>query len=319
MMMLSGQPSALLLAAALLLLPAAVSAGLDPIRLIFVAFILGTGALSLRRPRPAAPAPRQVRPSRAAVIEDLRHAAAASAQATKLSFDGPPASARTERPASTLLKRRRRWEISADHLGRLTVLSHSPPLHACGGFLRPEECAQLIGTAARVLVRSTVYGHALDASRTSRSCLLARTRPECRAALEKVLALSGALPEQVEDPQVTCYTRGQRYEPHCDGPELHDPQGQSFLQCGGQRLLTVLIYLNAVPRGGRTRFSQLGVEVAPEQGKAIVFAPAFLDGEIDAALVHEALPAEDEKWVCQFWIRQRPDTTGVFMHNPDAQ
>lgn len=164
------------------------------------------------------------------MIEDLRHAAAASTQATKLSVDGPPASARTERPASTLLKRRRRWEISADHLGRLTVLSHSPPLHACGGFLRPEECAQLIGTASRVLVRSTVYGHAVDASRTSRSCLLARTRPECRPAIEKVLALSGALPEQVEDPQVTCYTRGQRYEPHCDGPELRDPQARRCLR-----------------------------------------------------------------------------------------
>eukprot|EP00966_Prymnesium_polylepis_P307018 7094713-Prymnesium_polylepis.2 len=111
----------------------------------------------------------------------------------------------------------------------------------------------------------------------------------------------------MEDPQVARYERGQSYEPHCDGPEANDPQGASFFGCGGQRLLTILVYLNDVPRGGRTRFNQLAVDVAPACGKAIVFAPAFLNGQLDASMVHEALPAEDTKWVCQIWIRQRSD------------
>ena len=45
--------------------------------------------------------------------------------------------------------------------------------------------------------------------------------------LDKVAALSGAAHSQLEDPQVARYERGQSYEPHCDGPELSDPQARA--------------------------------------------------------------------------------------------
>ena len=71
------------------------------------------------------------------------------------------------------------------------------------------------------------------------------------------------------------------------------------------RMLTVLIYLNDVARGGTTRFPLLGgLEIAPRRGRAVVFFPGFLDGTLDPKILHEARPAVDTKWVSQIWVRR---------------
>ena len=50
--------------------------------------------------------------------------------------------------------------------------------------------------------------------------------------------------------------------------------------------------------GGATRFSQLGLDVQPRRGRAIVFFPGFLDGKLDKRLYHEACPAVDTRAPC---------------------
>ena len=42
--------------------------------------------------------------------------------------------------------------------------------------------------------------------------------------------------------------------------------------------------------------------MAPRKGCAVVFFPSFLDGELDAELLHEAQPAVDTKYVSQIWV-----------------
>ena len=73
---------------------------------------------------------------------------------------------------------------------------------------------------------------------------------------------------------------------------------------GGQRIVTVLVYLNNVPRGGATAFPNLNLEVQPRRGMALVFFPSTLDGLLDKMALHAALPAVDVKYVSQVWIRQ---------------
>jgi len=57
--------------------------------------------------------------------------------------------------------------------------------------------------------------------------------------------------------------------------------------------------------GGGTRFNMLGIQVIPRKGTALIFFPTFTDGTIDTNSLHEALPAEERKFVCQVWIRER--------------
>ena len=100
------------------------------------------------------------------------------------------------------------------------------------------------------------------------------------------------------------YLPSQQYLQHFDAFDLGDEDGRRFAANGGQRTVTVLVYLNDVPRGGSTSFPSLGLEVQPVRGTAIVFFPATLDGLLDRSVLHAAQPAVDVKYVSQVWIRQ---------------
>ena len=62
--------------------------------------------------------------------------------------------------------------------------------------------------------------------------------------------------------------------------------------------------------GGQTQFPALNLQVAPRRGTALIFFPATVDGCLDKAALHAALPAIDTKYVSQVWIRQG-DYTGM--------
>jgi prolyl 4-hydroxylase len=108
----------------------------------------------------------------------------------------------------------------------------------------------------------------------------------------------------MELPQVARYASSQRYVEHYDGVDPHTEAGRAFCAAGGQRVATVLMYLNDVTAGGATRFKRLDIEVKPEKGKALVFFPGFMNGELDMEALHAGMPAVDTKWVSQVWIRQ---------------
>jgi prolyl 4-hydroxylase len=55
-----------------------------------------------------------------------------------------------------------------------------------------------------------------------------------------------------------------------------------------QRVATLLVYLNDMKEsgGGATQFKDLPVKVTPKRGTALLFFPAFADGEPDPRTVH---------------------------------
>jgi prolyl 4-hydroxylase len=85
---------------------------------------------------------------------------------------------------------------------------------------------------------------------------------------------------------------------------LDEEDGRRFAANGGQRTVTVLIYLNHVQLGGETSFPTLQLQIKPVQGMALIFFPATIDGTLDPRALHAALPAVDTKFVSQIWIRQ---------------
>lgn len=93
---------------------------------------------------------------------------------------------------------------------------------------------------------------------------------------------------------------------HFDAFDLSNEDGRRFAANGGQRVATVLVYLNDVPYGGATSFPALNLQVQPRRGMALVFFPATVDGLLDRNALHAALPAMEPytKYVSQVWIRQ---------------
>jgi prolyl 4-hydroxylase len=187
----------------------------------------------------------------------------------------------------------------------LRVLNTSPPMFAVDNFLTPLECEFLIHMAQDSFGPAPVVGKGageVSPSRTSSTCYL--SREDLPDLMRKVSSLTGKPIEHCELPQVGRYFPSQQYLQHYDAFDLGTEDGLRFAANGGQRTITVLLYLNDVARGGATRFPALNLDVQPRQGMALVFFPATIDGMLDRMALHAAMPAVDTKYVSQVWIRQ---------------
>lgn len=152
------------------------------------------------------------------------------------------------------------------------------------------------------LTNSFGYRQGKTPGRTSRTCTLAKE--EVAFLLAKAEALLSLPRSHMELPQVGCYLAGQLYAPHFDAVEAAAPAGRLFLANGGQRVATLLVYLNSPQRGGCTAFPALGLRFVPKQGALLLFFPATAAGRLDPRALHTAEPAIDCKWVSQIWVRQ---------------
>ena len=191
--------------------------------------------------------------------------------------------------------------------GRVERASAMPPVFTVRGFLSPDECALLIESGRANLRRSIVVdgkaGKSPAPSRTSESCYLHKESTAWLAErIEQLLPGKGAPTH--EPPQVARYLSGQYYLPHFDAFDMATGPGRECAMTGGQRLATVLVYLNDVAEGGATYFPKLDLRVRPELGKALVFFPCSLDGTLDTQALHTAENATDETWVCRVWVRE---------------
>jgi prolyl 4-hydroxylase len=187
----------------------------------------------------------------------------------------------------------------------LKQIYYDPPMYCVDDFLSPEECQFLIGAAEDSFTPAPVVGKGageVSHTRTSSTCYL--DREDLPNLLRKVSQLTLKPMEHMELPQVGRYLPLQQYYQHYDAFNLDEDDGRRFAANGGQRTVTVLIYLNDVARGGQTSFPTLNVTVQPRRGMALIFFPATVDGTLDPRVLHAALPAVDTKFVSQIWIRQ---------------
>ena len=209
----------------------------------------------------------------------------------------------------------------------LRQIHDDPPIFVIVGFLSGEACDALVKCATPHFRPSGMAFGGKEAAanvRTSSTVLLRRDRTEAAPLLSAITRLLGKPPSHCEDVQCSRYNTGEYYRSHFDGPgpeegEVH----RQFNACGGQRLATVLVYLNSVAVGGETAFPTLrdgaGLRISPERGRALLFFPGHADGTIDTRLMHEALPAGATKYVSQVWVRHGVDRFGLFMDTAESK
>ena len=194
----------------------------------------------------------------------------------------------------------------------LDLINAEPAIFRIENFLSEEEVAQLIEVGQPCLVRAPVVAATKTTSkvgkgRTSSTAFLDKELVPW--FLAKVAALTNKPLGHMERPQVGHYGPGEWYASHFDAVDMASDVGRAFAANGGQRLVTVLVYLSSTEgSGGRTSFNSIpGIEnfqLVPKLGTAIMFFPGKLNGELDRRLLHTAERADCEKWVSQVWIRQ---------------
>jgi prolyl 4-hydroxylase len=203
-------------------------------------------------------------------------------------------------------------KVTADRTVEILMSLDAPRVVLFGDFLAAEECEQMIALARRKLERSTVVNAETGAydvhpDRTSSGTHFERRENELIRRIERRSAELLGHPEENGEPiQVLHYTAGAQYKPHHDYFDPAQPGNDLVLSMGGQRVATLIMYLNAVEAGGATTFPALGLDVRPRRGAAVYFAYCDAQGETDPRTLHGGSPVlAGEKWIATQWLRQR--------------
>lgn len=236
--------------------------------------------------------------------------------------------------------------MSDGHRVVVKPLFDSPRVYEISNFLTDEECDHLITRAkqfkkANKFVESSVGGD--DATktksdvRTSTQAWIGPAQHNDDAIFarlrQRASEFLGIGLELAEDTQVVHYSEKQQYLGHHDYTPASSIPSNKYFAAGGNRLATLLYYLNDVPEGGDTRFpyaqevppypkeeswklyqsgscSSGGMGVQPERGKAILFysllEEGHMEGAVDPTSLHAACPAgKQEKWLANQWFRNK--------------
>lgn len=197
----------------------------------------------------------------------------------------------------------------------ITVLMNMkhPRVIVLGGFMSDAECDQIIALAGPRMARSETVdnitgGSEVNVARTSRGMFFERGETGVIDRVERRIgAMLGWPVENGEGLQVLHYRPGAEYKPHYDYFDPVHPGSASILKRGGQRVGTLLMYLNTPGKGGGTTFPDVGLEVAPIKGNAVWFS--YDRAHIATKSLHGGAPViEGEKWVATKWLREREFT-----------
>jgi prolyl 4-hydroxylase len=181
-----------------------------------------------------------------------------------------------------------------------------------GGLLSHDECDALMALASPRLSRSETVDHRtggseVNAARTSDGMFFERQEAPLIATIETRIAQLLRWPEDKgEGLQILRYRPGAEYRPHFDYFDPAQPGTGPVLKRGGQRVGTLIMYLNTPQRGGATVFPDAKLDVAPIKGNAVFFS--YDRPHESTGTLHGGSPVvEGEKWVATKWLRE-----GVF-------
>ncbi|XP_071527812.1 prolyl 4-hydroxylase subunit alpha-2-like [Panulirus ornatus] len=209
------------------------------------------------------------------------------------------------------------------------VEEHSldPPILSFHHVLSDHQLAVIRHLALPLLEQAKVQdsnkgeeGSPIQKHRSSYTAWLpAHAHPTLRAASRMVAAITGLEVSEergeAEMLQVNQYGNGAHYDPHMDFLALYhriweaeQPDEKLIKQHpNGDRIATLMFYMNDVEEGGRTVFPRVGVGVEPRRGSAVFWWNLLPCGRGDVRMLHAACPVlRGTKWVSNKWIKSYP-------------
>jgi prolyl 4-hydroxylase len=204
-----------------------------------------------------------------------------------------------------------------DWFGPVQLRQHhtAPRIFTAERLLPPPACGWLIEQARGKLVGAPIKDpatgkHELHAGRSNSVAGSHNLEPDVVMQL-CCLRIAGALQTpmtQQEPTNILHYAPGQEYGPHYDF--VRETEADAFraeLQTVGQRVATVLVYLNEGYGGGETHFPRLNWSFKGKPGDALIFWNISASGERERNSLHAGLPVTaGEKWLLSKWVREKP-------------
>ncbi|MGO4331075.1 2OG-Fe(II) oxygenase [Cupriavidus sp. M-11] len=201
---------------------------------------------------------------------------------------------------------------AADRDVRVLSRMDRPVIAVLEGVLSHDECDALVAMAQPRLAPSTTVDPStgftvVSDDRSSHGMFFRLQENALVARLDQRIAALMQLPvENGEGLQVLRYGVGAQSTPHYDFLMPTNAANQASLARSGQRVSTLVVYLNDVPAGGETAFPEIGFAVSPRKGNAVYFEYCDAANQLDGRTLHAGAPVQaGEKWVVTKWMRQR--------------
>ena len=175
-------------------------------------------------------------------------------------------------------------------------------------IINEQEANHIINKSSMQLHDSLILGDTLDTKiRKSKSTWLYKDDPIVMKIMIKIANIVKLPLENAEALQVVKYDPNGYYNEHhdscCDGHELC----AEFIKRGGQRIKTILIYLNDEFTEGATNFPVLNKKIKPPKYSAVIFNPlATNSNKCHPKALHAGLPVKSgTKYVANLWFREK--------------
>jgi prolyl 4-hydroxylase len=201
------------------------------------------------------------------------------------------------------------WLDAGDRQVRVLSVVQHPRVVVFGNLLSDEECDALVQAARPRLSRSLTVatqtgGEEVHVDRTSEGMFFTRGETPLVQRIEERIARLLRWPiENGEGLQVLQYQPGAQYKPHYDYFDPREPGTPTILKRGGQRVATLILYLQAPEKGGATVFPDIQLDVAPQRGNAVFFS--YDRPHPATKTLHGGAPVLDgEKWIATKWLRE---------------
>ena len=186
-----------------------------------------------------------------------------------------------------------------------------PDVVLLDNFMTHEECDAFCELSKSTLTKSTVVDDSTGDSvnhelRISLGTYFTLGQNDLVNKVEaRIAEVTGTPVPNGEGIQILNYAGGGEYSPHFDYfPD--NTGGRVHTAHGGQRIITVIMYLNDVKAGGATVLPDINLSVYPKKGSALYFSYFNSKGQVDPSTLHGGAPVvEGEKWIATKWIRER--------------
>ncbi|CAB3697791.1 hypothetical protein LMG24238_03463 [Paraburkholderia sediminicola] len=195
---------------------------------------------------------------------------------------------------------------------RVLMRCERPQVIVFGDVLSPDECDEMIERSRHRLKRSTTVNPATGKedvirNRTSEGIWYQRGEDAFIEKMDRrISSLMNWPVENGEGLQILHYGTTGEYRPHFDYFPPDQPGSAVHTAQGGQRVSTLVIYLNDVPDGGETIFPEAGMSVAAVKGGAVYFRYMNGQRQLDPLTLHGGAPVlGGDKWIMTKWMRER--------------
>jgi len=191
-------------------------------------------------------------------------------------------------------------------LGWTDVTANYIQPQICADFLSAMEAKYIIKTASASFEDSTIVSGTNLSVRKSQTSTINNNDPTIRPIIQRVCDMVGYPFENVEPMQVVKYDSDGYYNEHYDSCPDENDFCRRFVKDGGQRVVTMVLYLNDEFTGGTTKFINLKKEYKPDKYGGILFYSMDKEKTKTHPLsLHAGTPLKSgKKYIANIWIRE---------------